>query len=127
MEINGEQVAGKLDGSAASSSLISQLPLALTFRDYGEQEKLAALPQPLDLAGAPEGSDAAPLTIGYYVPGQQLVLYYAEVGYFAGIVPIGTFENADAIESQPDGFTLTIRQAGQADPGSSAPGSRDSD
>ena len=83
----------------------------MAFRDHGGQEKLAQLPAPLDLEGAPQGSEAAPLTIGYYAPDQSLVLYYRHVGYFNGIVPIGTFQNAAAIENQVDGFSATIRKA----------------
>jgi hypothetical protein len=111
IELQGQRIAGELDGSATSVSLLAQLPLTLSFRDYGGQEKISELPAPLDLEGTPGGSDAAPLTVGYYVPERSLVLYYRHVGYFAGIVPIGTYENTDAIENQPDGFTVTIRKA----------------
>lgn len=112
IELRDRRIAGELDGSATSASLLAQLPLTLTFRDHGGQEKLAQLPAPLDLAGAPKGSEAATLTIGYYAPDQSLVLYYRHVGYFNGIVPIGTYDNADAIENQADGFSATIRKAG---------------
>jgi hypothetical protein len=111
IELQGQRIAGELDGSATSASLLAQLPLTLAFRDHGGQEKLSQLPAPLDLEGAPEGSDAATLTIGYYAPDQSLVLYYRHVGYFNGIVPIGTYENTDAIENQVDGFAATIRKA----------------
>lgn len=111
IELQGRRIAGELDGSATSASLLAQLPLTLAFRDHGGQEKLAQLPVPLDLAGAPAGSEAAPLTIGYYAPDQSLVLYYRHVGYFNGIVPIGTYENTDAVENQADGFAATIRKA----------------
>lgn len=111
IELQGQRIAGELDGSATSTLLLAQLPLTLAFRDHGGQEKLSQLPAPLDLEGAPEGSEAAPLTVGYYAPDQSLVLYYRHVGYFDGIVPIGTYENTDAIENQPDGFTVTIRKA----------------
>ncbi|UZX02997.1 hypothetical protein F8G81_10600 [Arthrobacter sp. CDRTa11] len=111
IEFGDQQIAGELDDSAASASLIDQLPLTLSFRDHGGQEKIAVLPAPLNLEGAPNGSDAAPLTIGYYVPEQGLVLYYENVGYYAGIVPIGTFENADAVRGHTSEFTVTIRQA----------------
>lgn len=112
IEFADQQIAGELGDSAASASFIEQLPLTLAFRDYGGQEKIAALPAPLNLDGAPDGSDTAPLTIGYYVPGQSLVLYYKQVGYFPGIVPIGTFENANPVQSQTSDFTATIREAG---------------
>jgi hypothetical protein len=111
IELQGKRIAGELDGSATSASLLAQLPLTLAFRDHGGQEKLAQLPAPLDLKGAPRGSEARPLTIGYYAPDQSLVLYYRHVGYFNGIVPIGTYENTDAVENQVDGFAATIRKA----------------
>lgn len=111
IELPGQSVAGELDGSAASASLLAQLPLTLEFRDHSGQEKLAPLPAPLDLGDAPAGSDAAPLTIGYYAPAQSLVLYYRQVGYFSGIVPLGTYQDADALQNQADGFTATIRSA----------------
>lgn len=111
IELQGQRIAGELDGSATSASLLAQLPLQLTFRDHGGQEKLAQLPAALDLTGTPEGSEAAPLTIGYYAPDHSLVLYYRHVGYFTGIVPIGSYENTAAIENQVDGITATIRKA----------------
>jgi hypothetical protein len=111
IELDGEEIAGELDDSPASASLIGQLPLTLSFHDYGGQEKVAELPAPLDLDGAPDGGDAEPLTIGYCVPDQRLVLYLDRVGYFAGIVPLGTFENADAVESQTSDFTVAIHEA----------------
>lgn len=111
IELPGQSVAGELDGSAASASLLAQLSLTLEFRDHSGQEKLAPLPAPLDLGDAPAGSDAAPLTIGYYAPAQSLVLYYRQVGYFSGIVPLGTYQDADALQNQADGFTATIRSA----------------
>lgn len=111
IELDGQQIAGELGTSAASASFIDQLPLTLSFRDYGGQEKIAELPAPLDVSGAPMVRDAAPLTIGYYVPDQHLVLYYKQVGYFPGIVPIGTFEKADDVQSQTSEFTATIREA----------------
>lgn len=111
IELQGQRIAGELDGSAASASLLAQLPLTLAFRDHGGQEKLSRLPAPLDLEGAPKGSEAAPLTIGYYAPDQSLVLYYDHVGYFNGIVPIGTYDNTDAVRNQTGAFTVTIRKA----------------
>ncbi len=93
IELDGRRVAAKLNDSATSVSLLAQLPLTLSFRDHGGQEKISELPAPLDLEGSPGGSDAAPLTLGYYVPQQSLVLYYHHVGYFAGIT--ATIRKAD--------------------------------
>ncbi|WP_258934893.1 cyclophilin-like fold protein [Nesterenkonia pannonica] len=68
VEFQGQQLTGQLDASATAASLLEQLPLTLTFSDFGGQEKIADLPSPLDLSDAPEGSAATPGTIGYYSP-----------------------------------------------------------
>jgi hypothetical protein len=97
----GANVAGSLHPSAATTSLLAQLPLELSFTDFGGQEKIAALPAPLPIDDMPPGSAAEPGVIGYYAPNQSLVLYYDHVGYYAGIIPIGTFDDVDAIREAP--------------------------
>lgn len=101
-------VSGRLLGNATARSLIDRLPLKLSFSDFGGQEKLAKLPSPLSLDGVPSGDDADPLTIGYYAPGQVLVLYYEHVGYYRGIVRIGTFDDLAAIRDRKSRFTATL-------------------
>ena len=45
-------------------------------------------------------------------PGQNLVLYYGDVGYFAGIIRIGRFEDSIAgIGDLADGLTVTVERA----------------
>ena len=108
ISIGGRSVKGTLHDNATARALVDQLPLTLTFKDYGGQEKIAGLRAPLSLEGMPAGSDADPLTIGYYAPEQALVLYYKYVGRFNGIVPIGTFEDLAAVRDQADGFTAKL-------------------
>ena len=54
-------LTGRLWDNATARDLIAQLPLTLTFSDYGGQEKLAPLPQKLSLDGVPAGADPRPL------------------------------------------------------------------
>jgi len=110
--IAGREIPGALDDNPTSASLIAQLPVTLEFRDYGGQEKIAELPAALDLAGAPERSGAEPLSIGYYSPDQALVLYYEQVGASPGIVPLGSFDDLEAIKNQSADFSMVIRLAG---------------
>lgn len=100
-------VAGTLWNNAASASLIAQMPLELSFSDFGGQEKIATLPERLSLDGMPSGSAAEPGTIGYYAPAQALVLYYESVGYYTGIIPIGTFEDVATTREAP-AFVATL-------------------
>jgi hypothetical protein len=51
--------------------------------------------------------------IGYYQPSNGLVFYYGDVGYFNGIVRIGSLSAADMelIRSQTGNFTINIEEA----------------
>jgi len=108
IRIDGRTVNGTLSGNATARSLIEQFPLTLSFTDFGGQEKHAELPEALSLDGVPAGDDAEPLTIGYYAPGQALVLYYEPVGHFTGIVRIGTFDDLAAIRERSGRFEATL-------------------
>ena len=111
IDVGDETVTGTLSSNATARSLIQQLPLTLSFRDYGGQEKIAELPEALSLDGVPAGDSAEPLTIGYYAPDQALVLYYESVGYSRGIVRIGSFDDLAAIRDQTSGFTARLAPA----------------
>lgn len=99
--IAGTAVRGTLRDNAATASLLSQLPLDLDFADFGGQEKIARLPAALALDGMPAGSSAEAGTIGYYEPDRSLVLYYEPVGYYDGIIPIGTFDDVEFVRDAP--------------------------
>lgn len=108
--VGDRAIEAELNDSATSRDLIAQLPLSLTFRDYGGQEKLATLPAPLSMDGVPTGSAAQANDIGYYAPDNVLVLYYKPVGYFNGIVRLGTVgaDDMEFLRSQADGFAADI-------------------
>lgn len=105
-------LTGRLWDNATARDLIAQLPLTLTFSDFGGQEKLAPLSRKLSMTGVPAGADPLPREIGYYAPAGVIVFYYSDVGYFNGIVRIGQFDgDMDAITNQTDDFTATIELA----------------
>lgn len=97
-----------------ANDLADQLPLTLTFDDYGGVEKTGALPRPLTMTGVPRGDDPEPFDIGYYQPGGVLVLYYRDVGYWNGIVRLGRFDDPDdVVRSQRTAFPAEIRLSGE--------------
>ncbi|KQQ20770.1 hypothetical protein ASF48_09265 [Rathayibacter sp. Leaf299] len=102
-------ITGTVEDTAAGRSLLAQLPIELDFREYGGQEKIATLPAPLDLDGAPERAAAPAGTLGYYAPDQGLVLYYDDVGSYPGIVPLGTFGDVEALRDAAEG-PVTVRR-----------------
>ena len=111
--VDGRTLTARLDDNATARDLLDQLPLTLRFRDFNRVEKIAKLPRPLTLDGAPAGADPDVDDIGYYAPSGDLVLYYGDVAYFDGIVRLGRFGHGDltAIAGQPDGFEVTLERA----------------
>ncbi|RAX21520.1 hypothetical protein DRB06_06065 [Actinomyces sp. Z5] len=86
--LDGTVMEATLDDNAATRSLLAQLPLELSFSDYGGQELTASLPQDLDTTGMSAGAPQ-PGDIGWYEPGKVLVLYYTAVGSWPGLYVIG--------------------------------------
>jgi hypothetical protein len=98
----GDQTFGAtLQNSPATRDLVAQLPATVAMIDHGGVEKTGPLPRPLSLEGQPEGADPDVGDVGYYAPGNDLVLYYGDQSYFPGIVVLGRL-NGDAAERIAD-------------------------
>jgi hypothetical protein len=105
-------ISARLADNATAHDLAAQLPLTLTFTDLNQVEKIAKLPRPLSMEGAPAGADPDIRDIGYYAPSGDLVFYYGDVGYWNGIVRIGRFDTTmELIEHQDEDFQVTIDHA----------------
>ena len=105
-------ITGRLRVNATAQDLLTLLPLALSFSDLNNVEKIARLPRNLSMAGVPDGDDPAISDIGYYAPSRDLVLYYGEVSYWPGIVRIGQFDgDPSRIAHQPATFEAVIELA----------------
>jgi hypothetical protein len=87
--LGDQHVEAELDDSAASRDLLAQLPVTIEMRDHGSVEKTGRLPSPLSLDGQPAGADPEVGDLGYYAPGNDLVLYYGDQSYYDGIVVLG--------------------------------------
>ncbi|WP_341360994.1 cyclophilin-like fold protein [Georgenia sp. M64] len=107
----GEQhFRATLSESAAAGDLAALLPVTLDMIDHGGVEKTGPLPSPVSLAGQPDGADPDVGDVGYYAPGNDLVLYYGDQSFFPGIVILGRLDG-DAAQriSEMDGpVTATI-------------------
>ena len=90
--IGDQQFGASLEDSAAARDLAAQLPVTLDMVDHGGVEKTGPLPSPLSVDGQPEGADPEVGAVGYYAPGNDLVLYYGDQSYFPGIVVLGRLD-----------------------------------
>jgi hypothetical protein len=95
--IGDQTFSATLQDSPATRDLVSQLPVTVEMIDHGGVEKTGPLPGPLSLEGQPEGADPDIGDVGYYAPGNDLVLYYGDQSYFPGIVVLGRMDG-DAAE-----------------------------
>lgn len=110
MTVEGREIPVTLDDSPTARDLASRAPVTLTFTDYGGQEKTARLERPLTMDGAPEGDSPKTNEIGWYAPNGVVVLWYSEIGYWPGIVRLGSVSSADMawLRTRPDGFTAEL-------------------
>jgi hypothetical protein len=108
--VNGQRLQATIFDSAAGRDLIAQLPLTVDMVDHGSVEKTGPLPAPLSLAGQPDGADPDIGDVGYYAPGNDLVLYYGDQSYYPGIVIIGRLDGnaAGAIADMDGAVTVTV-------------------
>ena len=98
------RVTATLDDSAAAEDLLALLPVTVAMEDHGGVEKTGPLPSPLSLDGQPDGADPDVGDLGYYAPGNDLVLYYGDQSYYPGIVVLGRLDgDAARAASRPAG------------------------
>lgn len=109
--VENVELTATLHDSAASRDLIAQLPLTLSMSDHGSVEKTGRLPEPLSLDGQPDGADPVVGDIGYYAPGNDLVLYYGDQDYYDGIVRLGTLNGDVEALARYDEVTVQIERA----------------
>ncbi|MEV6493342.1 cyclophilin-like fold protein [Actinoplanes sp. NPDC051633] len=108
--IGDQRFEATIVNSAAGRDLIAQLPLTIDMVDHGSVEKTGPLPAPLSLDGQPDGADPDVGDVGYYAPGNDLVLYYGDQSYYPGIVIIGRLDGdaAGRIADLKGAVTATV-------------------
>lgn len=108
--IDEQTFSATLRDSPAVDDLVAQLPVTVEMIDHGGVEKTGPLPAPLSLHGQPEGADPDVGDLGYYAPGNDLVLYYGDQSYFPGIVILGRLDGnaAEQIAGMHGAVTATV-------------------
>ena len=106
-------LTGHLFDNATARDLAAQLPLTLTFRDLNDAEKTAPLPHKLAVDGMPPGDDPRVGDLGYWAPDGDLVMYYGDVGYWTGIMRIGTIDgDLQAVARRTGELVATVELVG---------------
>lgn len=110
--IDDQTFGATVPDSPAARDLLAQLPVTVEMIDHGGVEKTGPLPGPLSLEGQPEGADPTVGDVGYYAPGNDLVLYYGDQSYYPGIVVLGRLDGnaAEHIADLRGPVTATIEE-----------------
>ena len=93
IRVGEEPFTATVDDTPAGRDLLAQLPQTVQMRDHGGVEKTGPLRTPLSLDGQPAGADPDVGDLGYYAPGNALVLYYGDQSYYNGIVILGSLDS----------------------------------
>ncbi|WP_208971832.1 cyclophilin-like fold protein [Kineococcus rubinsiae] len=89
LTVGDEELGATLTPSAATRDLLAQLPVTVEMGEHGGVEKTGPLPSRLSLDGQPAEADPDVGDVGYYAPGQDLVLYHGDQSSYPGIVVLG--------------------------------------
>lgn len=86
---NGKTMQATLEINNAAKHFYQLLPLTLKVEDFANAEKIATLPEKLNLQGLPAGTDADAGDITYYAPWGNLALFYKPQSYANGLIKLG--------------------------------------
>jgi hypothetical protein len=113
IRVGDERFTATVDDTPAGRDLLAQLPQTIQMRDHGGVEKTGPLRTPLSLDGQPDGADPDVGDLGYYAPGNDLVFYYGDQGYYSGIVVLGRLdgEATSRLAASAGDITATVTDA----------------
>ncbi|MFB5663710.1 cyclophilin-like fold protein [Alteribacillus sp. HJP-4] len=107
---NGEIIINVYD-NPTSREFLAQLPLTLTFEEFGGFEKLSYPPEELTTEGAPSGYTPEREDFAYYSPWGDVAMFYDDHRYSNGLVKLGEIESGvELLESMNDDFTVSIER-----------------
>jgi hypothetical protein len=98
----------KLYDTPASRELVEMLPLTLDFSDFGGSEKIAYLPDNLQIPEDQEQYEAVRGDLTVYVPWGNLAFFYQDYTYSSSLYRLGHMEEIDALANIEGGFSATL-------------------
>lgn len=96
MQIADMKYSVTLNSSNAAKDFYKMLPLTLTLKDYHATEKIADLPEILDISDSPSGTEAKKGDLSYFAPWGNLAIFYKDFRYGEGLVNLGKINLGDS-------------------------------
>ena len=78
-----------LNDNDAAKSLVSRLPMTLTFENFGRYERIAYVKPTLTIGNAPRSTDPKTGDFTYYIPWGNLAAFVADFRPSDELVPLG--------------------------------------
>ncbi|MFC0471916.1 cyclophilin-like fold protein [Halalkalibacter kiskunsagensis] len=106
---SGEIIINVYD-NPTSREFLEQLPLTLTFRDYGETEKISDPPEELTKEGAPSGYTPEREDFAYFSPWGNVTMFYDDrYGFTDGLIKLGEIESGvELLDDIDEDFSVSI-------------------
>ncbi|MBB3904731.1 cyclophilin-like fold protein [Methylobacterium brachythecii] len=86
----------RIDSTPAGRDFLAQLPLELTLKDFGGNEKIADLPRPLTRKDEPVAATPRAGDVAFYAPWGNLAIFYRDGHHSPGLIPLGRIEGSAA-------------------------------
>jgi hypothetical protein len=106
---SGEIIINVYD-NPTSREFLEKLPLTLTFRDYGETEKISDPPEELTTEGAPSGYTPERGDFAYFSPWGNVTMFYDDrYGFTDGLIKLGEIESGvELLDDIDEDFNVSI-------------------
>lgn len=112
MQVAGSAVSIALADNAATQRLIAQLPADLEFKDFNNTEKIAYLPNKINVDGTPKGYAPKAGDMCIYVPWGNICIFYHDYKYTGDLVYLGHVETGlDTLIAQKNDFKVNLSVA----------------
>jgi hypothetical protein len=101
----------RIDDGPAAREFLAQLPLTLSLKDYGGNEKIADLPRPLTREGAPDAVTPRAGDMAFYAPWGNLAIFYRGGHHSPGLIRLGRLQGDPADFAGAEPLPVIIRRA----------------
>lgn len=109
MVVGEDVIEIALEGNSAAANFAKMLPLELRFRDYNKTEKIAVLPEKLDVSGSPDSCDPMAGSFTYFIPWGNLAIFYQDFRHSENLVSLGRIlTGIDFLKNRKGDFTARI-------------------
>ena len=109
MTFDGRVMTATLYDNPSARDFYSMLPLELTIKDYGNNEKIAYLPRKLTEEGSGAFGNEQPYDLCYFMPWGNLAMFYADYRH-PGLIRLGRFDGGHEALHVPGEFPLRIER-----------------